>query len=137
VAQSLGAFGAVTENVEQLVGGQVAGERGEPNLQVGRGRMFGGDFQPFRVAAGDADGCAMQVVADDAHLPIHGPGIERFAGAGSTSTGGDEAGVVGDAPASHTWCLSDVPPVHLTDQPAARSAPVEQDTGGLECHHPA
>src|SRR5829696_2117537 len=57
-----------------------------------------GENQPLRVAAHDADGVGVQVVADDAQLPPDDLGVERLAGA---SPAADEAGVVADAVRAH------------------------------------
>ena len=62
------------------------------------GGVLGGDLEPLRFAAGDADGRAVQVVADDAHLAPNDFGIERLASRGA---GADEAGVEVDALAAH------------------------------------
>lgn len=64
-AEPLGAVGAVGQEVEQLVGSQVAGEGGEPDLQAGLCGERRRGLEPVWVAAGDAHGVAVQVVADD------------------------------------------------------------------------
>jgi hypothetical protein len=51
-ARSLGPFGADGKEVEELVGGQVTGERRPPDLQAGLGGVPGGHLQPLRVASG-------------------------------------------------------------------------------------
>jgi hypothetical protein len=45
--------------------------------------VAGGKLQPVRVAAGDADRVAVQVLADDQQLAPDDLGFERFVGAGA------------------------------------------------------
>src|SRR5206468_6898487 len=74
--------------------------------QADRGGVAGGDLEARRVAADDADGGAVQVVADDPHLARDDRRVERLA---ATHAAVDEAGVVGDASAAH-----EVPPGRWT-----------------------
>src|SRR5262249_18208011 len=103
LAEPLRAFSAVGEEIEQLVSGQVTGERGEPDLQAGGGGVYGGDLKSAHIAAGDARCVAMQVVADDAHLALHNLRVEGFVVAHAGVV--DKAGVVGDSFASHNLYL--------------------------------
>lgn len=80
LAHRLGALRAVGEKRQRLHRVQVYGERGEPHLQPGVRRVPGRDGQPFRFAAGDAHGVAVQVFGDDRHLPPDGLGVEGLPG---------------------------------------------------------
>src|SRR4030095_11550245 len=97
-ADSFGAFGAVGEQVEQLILREVVSEGAEPRFEPGVGGAGGGDLQASGVAAGDAHRGATQVIVDDTHLAPHDVSVERLARAGA---GVEEAGVEVDALASH------------------------------------
>ncbi|MGH3321117.1 MAG: hypothetical protein ACRDN9_13250 [Streptosporangiaceae bacterium] len=75
----LGAFGAVGEVRQHLRRRHLAGERREPHLQAGLGRVLTRDAQPSRVATGDAHRRAAQVLGDDPHLAPHDLGVEGLA----------------------------------------------------------
>lgn len=68
--------GALLEETQHRLGRLVAGERREPDLQPGLGRVPPGDGQPLRIVAGDAYGLAVETVGDDAHLPPYGLVVE-------------------------------------------------------------
>src|SRR5262249_1607189 len=97
-ADPLRPLGAVGEQREQRVGRQLERVRREPDLQAEVGGAGRRQLQPRRITAGDADGVAGQVVADDAQLVLHDVRIESLTRERSLT---DEAGVVRDALAAH------------------------------------
>jgi hypothetical protein len=99
--EPLRALGAVGEQRQQLVGGQLKRIRREPDLQAEIGGVGRGELQPLRITAHDADRVAVQVVADDLQLALDHLGVEGLAGVPSSA---DEAGVVADALAAHASC---------------------------------
>jgi len=70
-------FGTVGEQREHLVGGQFQRVWREPDLQSEFGGLAGGELQALRVAAGDLDGVAVQIVADDGQLSAYAVRVER------------------------------------------------------------
>jgi hypothetical protein len=94
----LRALGAVGEQRQQLVGGQLQRIRRKPDLQAEIGGVGRGELQPFRITAHDADRVAVQVVAEDLQLALDHLRVEGLAGVPSFA---DEAGVVADALAAH------------------------------------
>ena len=95
---SLGPLRAVGEEREQLLLRETVGEGAEPDLEPRVGRVPRGDLESVGVAAGDADGGTVQVVADDLHLAAHDVRIEGLAGARALV---QEAGVEVDALGLH------------------------------------
>src|SRR5262249_24185919 len=98
LADPLRPRGAVGDQREHRVGRQLERVRREPDLQAEVGGVGRGQLQPCRITAGDADGVAVQVVADDAQLALHDVRIESLARDRSIT---DEAGVVRDALGAH------------------------------------
>src|SRR2546423_7602331 len=95
--KSLGAFGAVGEQIEERVLRESVGEGTEPHLESGVGSVFRGDLQAAGVSARDAHRGAVQVVADHPHLLPNDFGVERLA---RSRAGAQKAGVEVDALAS-------------------------------------
>ncbi|MDF2256616.1 hypothetical protein [Streptantibioticus ferralitis] len=98
IGQRIGAVGAVREVGQHLLLGHLARERRVPPLQSGGGRQLGCRAESFGIAAGDADGGAVQVVGDDPHLARH---LVRFEGATGAVAVREGSGVVLHAPAAH------------------------------------
>ena len=121
-AQALGPFGAVGEQVEHLVVGQVAGERREPDLQAGVGGEAGGDLQSLRSppVTRTALQCRSSWMIRISRFTT--VGVERLAGA---HPGVDEAGVVADALASHVPRQVPVRSVHGAPRNPALPADLE------------
>src|SRR6516165_2171215 len=98
LADPLRPLGAVGEQREHRVGRQLERVRREPDLQAEVGGGGRRQLQPRRITAGDADGVAVQVVADDAQLALHDVRIESLTRDRSIT---DEAGVIRDALGAH------------------------------------
>ena len=107
MAQTLGPPRAVGEELEQFVGREIARERRQPDFETGSSRMSSSRFEPADVTARDTDGGAVQVVTDDPHLARDDRGFERFVRAHRSV---EEAGVVGDALATHDRVPATGPP---------------------------
>jgi hypothetical protein len=90
--------GAVGEQHEELIGGQLERAGREPHLQPQLGGAAGGEFQPLRITAGDLDRVAVQVITDNGQLPPDHLAVETLAG---NRTLVEESGVVPDALGSH------------------------------------
>jgi hypothetical protein len=88
---------AIGEQGKHLIGHQVRGKWREPDFEARVGGQTGGELEAFRVATGNSHRGAMQVVADDPHLPPDDVWVERLAGA---YAGMQEASVIADALAS-------------------------------------
>jgi hypothetical protein len=101
-AQVFGPLGAIGEVRQHLLVRHLAGERGEPDLdldlQPGGRRVSGRGLEMIGVAARDADRGAVQVPGDDPHVPLDHVGVEDGAGGGAVGKG---AGVVVDALDAH------------------------------------
>src|SRR5215471_20288630 len=94
----LGAVRAVGEQWAELVGGQLARERGEPHLQPFGRSEFAGNAQPCGLTAGDPHGRAAEFPGDDAHLAGDDARVEVRT---AVLPAWPEAGVVVDALAAH------------------------------------
>src|SRR5262249_31378303 len=97
-AQSLSALGAVGQEGQQSFLGQAVGERTEPDLKPDVRCVRGRDLEAVGGASRDADGRAVEVVANDLHVAADHIRLERFVGAGA---GVEETRVVVDALGSH------------------------------------
>jgi len=75
--QFLGAPGALSEEREHLVGGEVDREGAEPDLETGIGGMSCGDAQTPRVVSGNADGIAVQLTGNYCNVTPDRIGGER------------------------------------------------------------
>ena len=77
--EPLGPLGAVGEQRQHLVGGQLQRVRREPDLQAQVGGERRRQLQPLGIAADDADRVAVQVVTDDAQLALDDLRVEVLA----------------------------------------------------------
>ena len=71
LAKAFGAIGAVGQQIEEFLAGQIVRKRAEPHFETRLGSVGRGNLQPFRIPSGYANRVAMQVIVDDLHLPFH------------------------------------------------------------------
>src|SRR5262245_19227166 len=120
LAQAFGAFSAIGEQFEQFLAGQVVRKRAEPDFQARFGSVRRGNLQTLRIPSGHSHRVAVQVIADDLHLPFHDPRVKRFARRTSRA---DEDGIVVDSLGAHTLYLVEPQPSDSASISAGSRAP--------------
>jgi hypothetical protein len=129
LAKSYGALGAILEQLEHFLAGQVVRKRAQPNFETRFGGVCPGDLQPVRISSAHTDSVAMQVIVDDLHLPFHDLRVKRFARCRPRA---DEPGIEIDSPDAHHLYLAKLPVFALfSGKPAATSSNALRTSGTI------